>query len=317
MLWIVGFWHLMNYTNAFPGYSNLATNKITAIILGTFVFISGFLIGKKDLRLEKHDLLSFYKKRFTRIYPLYVLAIFLFWLFNLSDAITSLKAILLISMFVKPAPFTLWFISMIFLFYAISPFLMKAIRTVSIKKLLFFYLMLNILLIIYYFLTRKLDVRLMLYFPSYVMGMFLAQHEYLNLTGKNRLFYCFLFVISLLISFMKTPFNNLNILMEMPMVLAGSTFLFVLCREGSRFQFAPADVSKIMEVILLLSYVSFCMYLFHRPIYITLNILYFPENPLAQTAYLIFFCLPVVIFVSYLIQKTYDSVLDDSGYRLR
>jgi peptidoglycan/LPS O-acetylase OafA/YrhL len=314
ILYIVGFWHLMNYTDAFPGYSNKATNKITAIILGTFVFISGFLIGKKDLSLEKQNLLNFYKKRFVRIYPLYVFAIVLFWLFNISDAITSLKAILMISMFVKPAPFTLWFITMIFLFYVISPFLLKAIRTVKIRKLLLYYLLLNVLLIIYYFLTRKLDVRVMLYFPPYVMGMFLAQHKYnLDLTLRNKLLFCLLFIVSLLISFIKTPFNNLNILMEMPLVLTGAIFLFEL--GGGRFQFS--DGSKSTQFIFILSYVSFCMYLFHRPIYITLKILYFPEQWFAQISYLIFFCLPVVVFVSYLIQKTYDTVLDNTGFALR
>jgi peptidoglycan/LPS O-acetylase OafA/YrhL len=63
ILYIVGFWHLMNYTDAFPGYSNLATDKITAIILGAFVFISGFFIGKKDLTLEKQDLLNFFIRK--------------------------------------------------------------------------------------------------------------------------------------------------------------------------------------------------------------------------------------------------------------
>ena len=78
IFYIVGFWHLLSYTDAIHDYNNVVTFRITLIILGTFVFISGYLIGTKNIELKKQSLISFYFNRVLRIYPLFLLSIFIF-----------------------------------------------------------------------------------------------------------------------------------------------------------------------------------------------------------------------------------------------
>jgi len=178
MLYIVGFWHMFNYTKAFPEYNNFLTRRFTLIILGTFVFISGYFIGIKDITINKHNIVQFYKKRLLRIYPLYLIAIGLFTVFDLSDLITSIKAGLLISMLIKPSPLTLWFITMLMLFYVISPLLIHASKTIKPGSLMIYYLIFLMLLMSYSYFTKMLDLRLVVYFPSFALGVFVA--------SKNR-----------------------------------------------------------------------------------------------------------------------------------
>lgn len=61
---------MLDYTNAIPGHKNIITYRITWIILATYVFLSGYFIGGKNIEIQKQDLVSFYKKRVIRIYPL-------------------------------------------------------------------------------------------------------------------------------------------------------------------------------------------------------------------------------------------------------
>ena len=65
MLYIVGYWHLFNYTDAFPQYSNAVTYTMTLIVLGLFVLISGFLIGRREVKPTDNSssIVGFYKKK--------------------------------------------------------------------------------------------------------------------------------------------------------------------------------------------------------------------------------------------------------------
>lgn len=120
MLWIVGFWHLLNYTDALPNYNNPITVMITRFALGSFVFISGYLIGIKYSSNTLH-LQKFFRSRFLRIYPLYFFSIVVFSVLYNWSLDLFLKASFFLSMFSPPAPPTLWFITMIGLFYILSP----------------------------------------------------------------------------------------------------------------------------------------------------------------------------------------------------
>jgi len=51
------------------------------------------------------------------------------------------------------------------------------------------------------------------------------------------------------------------------------------------------------------------MFLFHRPTYEALRAIYFPASFAMQLFYLLVICLPLVLATSWLLQKTYDSVV--------
>jgi fucose 4-O-acetylase-like acetyltransferase len=60
VIYIVGFWHLLDYTKAIPVYRNFITQRITYIILGSFVFISGYFIRSNKMTINKEAIFSFY-----------------------------------------------------------------------------------------------------------------------------------------------------------------------------------------------------------------------------------------------------------------
>ncbi|MCB2188394.1 MAG: acyltransferase [Deltaproteobacteria bacterium] len=304
MLYIVGFWHMFNYTEAFREYNNVFTHEFTAVVLGTFVFLSGYFIGAKEVALTKASILKFYKDRLLRIYPLYLIAVVLFAIFHLANPSMSLRAGLLVSMLIKPAPHTLWFITMLILFYAISPWLIYASQTFKTSHLALFYLLLIAGLVGCSHFVTVIDIRPAMYFPSFALGVYLANNNFAPFKGINKYFTLPLLAISIGLAFYETSNYIVNTLLDIPIISLGSYLIF------SAAQAFRVTSRKIRRSIAVLSYSSYCMYLFHRPIYTSLKDLYFPHAQHYQLAYLVLFCLPCILFLSFAIQKIYDLLLD-------
>ena len=297
MLYIVGFWHLFNYTNAFPSSKNLLTDEITNIVLGLFVVISGFLIGQT--RNISTPPLQFYKKRLIRIYPLYALAVILFYVYGINNATVSLKSLFFISMYYGPAPLTMWFITMLFLFYLITPLLLNLVAK-PVKFLLFILAILSVTLL-FLIIFKTVDYRLLLYFPGFCVGIFCARYG-INTKIINVWSALVLFFVGLILVFIKSDSWIFSHLKEIPLILSSS---YLILAFSYRFE----DGFTKVKIVSLLSYSSFAMYLFHRPIYVSLTGLYFPESQLFQVLYLTTICLPIVAFFSWGIQKIYDRSL--------
>jgi len=297
MLYIVGYWHLFNYTDAFPDYRNSYTSKLTLIVLGLFVFISGFLLGCKAEKSS--SLLNFYKKRLARIYPLYVLAVILFYLLGINDGLTSFKSMFFISMYYGPSPRTLWFVTMLMLFYLATPLFLKLLA----KPLN--YLMFVIALFAVTFALgitfKTVDYRILLYLPCFCVGIYSSHYGFKTrvVNFKSALL---LFCVYLILSFFDEVdswiFNHL--IKAIPMILSCSYLIFLII-------YLNEDRFKSLKIISMLSYSSYAMYLFHRPIYKTLKALYFPESAQFQVLYLITIGLVMVFFISWGLQKLYDT----------
>lgn len=307
ILFVVAYWHLFDYTNALPNYQNTITNQLVLIVLGIFSLVSGYLIGSKDIKLNLKAILTFYQSRLIRIYPLYLLAIGLFMALKLiKDFSLALKSILLLSVIIRPAPITLWFISMLILFYLIAPFL------VYLRKNSFHYLLfcvsLFLLMSLYGQLFQRLEPRFLLYFPTFAIGVFLAGYQQkiqrINWIKLASLF-VFLWILSTsiqeeIVFFYIKPIKIL-------LISIGALLTFVLTlKMDSKLTTLFSPCLKFIELI---SYSSFCMYLFHRPVFQTLISFYFPSNELFQALYLLGIGVPLVILFSWLLQKSYDQLL--------
>lgn len=303
VLYIVGFWHLMNYTSLFRGYSNLLTLRLTVIVLGLFIFLSGYLLNTRGMEPGLQGLKNFYIKRFLRIFPLYLLAIVWFFLFHLSDGTTLLKAGLLISMFYGPPPPTLWFITMIMVFYIIAPLLISSSRQ-GLRFWLtagaMFAVMAGISLI-----SPSNDPRILIYFPAFVGGVYVAT---LRLAYPRALFAVtvagFALAVALSLSVENFPEHSY---FSIPLACFAPMLIFLLSAGCERH--LPR-----LKFFSLISFAGFAMYLFHRPIYLFMKWLYLRlpavvDADLQIMLYLFLVCLPLVTLISWLIQHGYDRTV--------
>lgn len=299
--YIVGYWHLIPYTDWLPGYANAVTEAIKDIALGTFVFSSGLLLARRDLRLRREELSEFYRRRVLRIYPLYLLALLLFGATGLAAWDVLLRAALLISMFAPPAPPTLWFVTMIMLFYLLTPLLIAAAHRTG------YFLATGVGLYAaclgYDACVQPMDSRLFLFFPAFALGVYVQRigtaHGFLQ---RRRLY-----LLALLIPafFAGLPdgrgFDTLTSVLRAPLAMLGAALCVVYAeRWGGRLH---------SPFILLLSYASFGVYLFHRLVFKAAIALYYPAEGFAQALYLLAVAVPASFVIAYALQKRYDGGL--------
>ncbi|WP_417069843.1 acyltransferase family protein [Niveibacterium terrae] len=296
VLYIVGFWHLLNYTSALPGYANPLSTRATVIVLGLFVFISGHLLGQQKLNPDRAGLSRFFTRRITRIYPLYLGALGLFWGAGLVDKLTAVKAALLVSMLYGPPPQTLWFITMLLVFYCSAPALILAAGQSARFAPLGASLMLILATAVS--LSPAADERIVIYFPAFVLGIHCAAPSRKRPRGALL---SALALLAVALSFMDTHSAEKS-LFSIPLASLCPLWVFSLLeREAGRVPRSP--------VIETLSYASFAMYLIHRPLFSTLKSLYFPESGAGQLSYLVLACLPAIFLCAWLVQKGYDTLL--------
>lgn len=291
VFYIVSYWHLFNYTQAFRGYYNPFTHNLTRIILASFVFISGYLIASKNFKINWQNILTFWRKRLIRIYPLYALALVLFYWQNIANSQTLIKAAFLLSMFFPPAPYTLWFITMIMIFYLVAPFLLKYANNLNI------YLVLTGLLWLIFLFKGTSEISL--YFPSFALAIWLrANPQWLDKLQQQQLILTITFVILFVLKI--TGYLSMKWLgIEIFFINLGAILFYF-------YSYQIMNRVKYTGLIEQMSYVSFGMYLFHRPIFSFTKSVFFPSGETAQVIYLLGVALPLTIIISWLIQKLYD-----------
>ena len=140
-IWIVGLWHMPNYMA--PEISEKFTSGIawqtTYCVLSTFAFISGFF-GANNQMSTWGDVWFYYRKRLLRIYPLYALAAVALVLCQYGSWASLPGYLLGVGCFIKPYPTTIWFVSMLLIFYLITPLMVKC----SMKMRLAIFVLLEI-----------------------------------------------------------------------------------------------------------------------------------------------------------------------------
>lgn len=296
MVYIVGYWHLFDYADASLGHDVVAMNLLTHTVLAIFVFISGFLLGGDSTR--KMSAGQFYLRRLLRIYPLYALAVIVFYLAGINDGWTSVKALLGVSMYLAPAPLTLWFITMLVLFYFVAPVLLMLVDRVAAYIRFVFSLFVGTIIVMLAFDT--VDPRAVLYFPSFCLGIFCANHGVKNRL-VNPLLAGAVFVVCAPLILITFAIETLNYLKQIPLVASGAYLVFYLCwRKEQRFTRSI--------VVSFLAYSSYAIYLFHRPVFNSLQAIYFPETEVFQILYLLTLGFTLAALIAWCLQKSYDVV---------
>jgi len=294
ILYVVAVHHLDDYAG------NIYHNKVDIIaiysFLGLFMFISGYLLSLNTPVNNKSDLWVFFRRRFLRIYPLYILALLLF----ASCSFISLKGVLihifLLNVLLGQSVFTLWFVSILCVLYIIYPIIVykySVAKTAIITAL--FYGVLALLKEGF----GLVDERLLLYFPLFLLGVVSLKHNLIERYAHNRVFIAgsaLVFAVSIFLYFKAPRFNQVFLVILM---MSAVPLLVPLGKLASSI------VKKSFYVNI--AYASFCMYLFHRVIFYVITNIYSPSDNIRTAIYLTLLAVPVIYVVSFYLQKYYDQ----------
>jgi peptidoglycan/LPS O-acetylase OafA/YrhL len=297
--YIVGFWHLIPYTDWLPGYANPLTEAIKDIALGTFVFASGLLLARRDLPPRVADWLGFFRRRLVRLYPLYLLALILFAVVGLASQATILKGALLISMFAPPPPPTLWFVTMIMVFYLLAPLLIGLAG--DGRRYLIVSAGIVLLCLVYDGFVQSMDSRLVLFFPAFALGVYVQRvRAGYELLQRRRLYLLLLLPLAFVLGLPgDRGFDIATALLRAPLVSLGAVLLVIYAERAGSTLHSPS--------ILMLSYASLGVYLFHRPVFELVMALYYPVQGHYQALYLMGVAVPLTFLIAYAVQRTYDA----------
>ncbi len=290
VLYIVGVWHLNSYLAplyAFSGYSLAVLHNLTVAVLGTFTLLSGLLLEKYRFQGWR-DVFTFYKKRLGRFFILLLLSAVTYWLAGWISPRQLLQIMTGTNLILGPSVPTLWFFSMIVLFYMLTPIL-KICAGNPCFALIPSIAVLLILIALFYWVGA--DVRLVYYFPCYAIGLFAGTGRFVRLIEARWLFWLIPLVAALFIP--KAPF----IVSE----VSGIVLLLICSRL-----FLRAGMDKAFYVI---STASMIAYLFHRQFFSGVQRLFEYRGvgyiPLAWALLL----LPVLFAICYLAQIVYEKIL--------
>ena len=299
MLWIVGIWHLQEYMVIKNSWNNPYTTCVTVSVLSMFTFLSGYFLSGKIKNVK--ECLCFYKKRLLRFYPLFFVAsisLFLFSKFFGAGFIQTFQQLIFtltgLSCFIKPYPATVWYLAMLISFYAITPF----INMVEWGKRKILILISIYLLLIIGVLYGQTDIRILIYFPVYVVGLLIGKKITFFTSevwsGKGMLLSLLVWVASIIICVRCNSLICFQLLVAMTAIVP----LYYVGVFLNRWEYAGKLLTKI-------SYASMCAYLFHRQFYGVTRVAL--GDFTFVTAYLII--VPLLLIASYTIQKIYDTAL--------
>lgn len=291
----------------------VADSVATCVALGLFVFLSGFLLSTRypDLATMR-DVTHFLIKRVLRIYPLYLLALASFiissivWLDIRGIIIHSLCLNLLIPAAIGGKILTLWFISLIIIYYVIYSIL--AYSNASLTRTIIGSACIATLAFVHVF-VGWVDERLIIYLPMFLLGSHIGNKREQGLQSNNLLL---LSIIGL--ALLSVPAYHYACTMRDHGFL--TTFIFqnviMLSSVVPAWRLSKRiarSINKIREVVVTVSYSTFCIYLFHRPVFTVMLALYAPKNDIMRMVWLVVVGIPVTFAVSLVIQAGYDRML--------
>ena len=298
MLYIVGYYHVQAFwLVALPPI--LAT-MIARIVLAFFCLLSGHLLASRYRLETTGDVGRFYGRRILRIYPLYFLALSAFLALELIPLSAYVRGVFLLHVYLQKPLLTLWFVSLLFFLYALTPlYLLKP----SPRKTL----LLTMALYLPALLVRPYASG---YLVAFGLGIFLAQQP-----GVKNLFLrplwptvaaSALLMIGMGFVVVRKNVGEAGLWQQ----LFGVAF-FVAAVPFVMFLSRVTTLIVPWRIVSLVSRASFALYLFHRVFYkLVLKPYCPPSHTITSQLYLLCVLLPAAILVAHGVQIGYDRAME-------
>lgn len=297
MLYVVGYLHLGGYIGNGESHVGWWSAALTQLVLGSFTFLSGFLIAGRPLRGGLGDVLGFYRRRLLRIYPLFLLSLAGFVALGLTYWVTAAKSALGLSMFWLSPPMTLWYVVMLLVCFVLAPLLLigswarTALTSVALLALM----------ALWHTAVTPMDLRMATQFAAFASGVLFARGGW-RTQGRSAAFYLATAAAVILQLSTARQDEAITAWTAVPAVC----LVPILLLAGFDALAQPWMKSRWVRF---LSHASFCAYLFHRIVYALLERAVQPHDALLHWLWLLGVGLPMVLAVSAFIQTAYDDLL--------
>lgn len=289
--------------------------------VGGFFFLSGFKLMKTKFETSFKD---FFINRFFRIYLLYLLAVIchsivVFPYIHLGR-FPDYKNIIIHALGIQtilpgifgPIYLTLWFISFLFLFYLHFIFTRKIVHK-TFNYLITLGVTILIIMIshnsIKIFNISPFSKELCIFLLYFSFGMIYA----VNKIAIEKI-YNFLLILAILFGLYGSLFfltYKINVwgveFINIAFYVISSSALYVLIFKIIGQNFIPRRINRTVKYM---SYASFCVFLFHRPIWSIMNFVWFATNYFHSLYIMVI--IPIIIFiVCYKLQKAYSHSISN------
>jgi peptidoglycan/LPS O-acetylase OafA/YrhL len=293
---------------AYPYFANMG--------LGLFIFMSGYLLYYNNHSIHSfQNVLSFYRKRLLRIFPLYWAAIAAFTLvffiyapklnsgfvFPNADHVFSFHNIIMhiLGLQILLAPsyaspmLTLYFIGLIIVFYTIYPFIIMLSK--NSKQLLFYSSLVFLGFLLVSRIFHIIDHRFFMFFPIFVFGI---------LTCRGSLFEKSITMIAK-IPFVQILLATFPVIFVMVIVLGSRTALFMDPKVSLTIESAGSGTIGSSMVVAMLESMANLLGLS----YVTLK---FIIDSVLLNVFIITFCILEYMFAMKYINNKFSSSLSSA-----
>lgn len=279
---------------------------LASFLLGSFFFLAGYFV---DFSMKNSaTLFDFIKLRLIRIFPPYWLSLlFFFFLYSLKtiEQIVYIFNVQVIFSpeYVKPL-LTLWYISMLILFYLIFSLLIWFIK--SNKVLFVFSVIIFFVLYVIHNISGLFDFRVFRYFFIFLAGIYAYRYESVKqyLLNSPKI-YKLVFVLISSFGYYYVQVNGFN-------VISGTYIyfqdLFILSWILVALSIFQTNIGN-WKIWIFLSISSYFAYLFHRPIWYFLSLVFDVEVFGGKVIFDAFPGSMIVLIIGYFLQRGYDKLL--------
>lgn len=305
LLYIIGFWHLISYSQIDDTVKTDFAGLICSAMLGIFFLLSSMMLTEKYGHIRsKAEIKEFIYKRVARLYPLYLVSLTCLYGMDIGELTHVDYVIGLFSAGIvfDNAPWTLWFVNVILFYYALMPLLWRAnsstLATITILALIVYIVEAEIDIL-------PVDIRVIKYAPAFLAGIVFSRYD-----KKIMLTHPLVVIGSALLCFISVWLHDssqyvANIITSLIAVIAYPLYIY-LCELAGKHIYGLNKLSKMI------AYAGLAAYLFHRHIY-HLFLVVIPEEIRAlrwasESAPYAYVIVLLTLIMSYFIQKSYDKL---------